>query len=124
MASHPFRVAIERGDIDQALATLRPDVVLNSPVAFKPYTGDVARTLLRIVERTFEDFRYESELTDGDLTALIFRARVGDREVQGLDLLRDAPDGSGVAELTVMVRPLSAAVALAQTVGPQLEAAA
>lgn len=120
---HPFRAGVEAGDVELALAALRPDVVLNSPVAFKPYTGEDARLVIRLVEETFEDFRYVHELRDGPLTSLIFRARVGDREIEGLDLLEDAADGSGVAELTVMVRPLSAAIALAQAVGAKLEAA-
>ncbi len=39
-----------------------------------------------------------------------FTARVGDRELQGVDILRGS-DGV-LTELTVMVRPLSAATAL------------
>ena len=38
-----------------------------------------------------------------------FETRVGDRIVHGIDMLRFGPDGK-VAEFTVMVRPLSAAV--------------
>ena len=56
----------------------------------------------------------------GDGThALIFRARIEDKQVEGLDHLRLGPDGL-VSEFTVMVRPLSAAIALAEAVGPRV----
>jgi hypothetical protein len=48
---------------------------------------------------------------------------VGDKQVQGIDLLRHDDDGR-VVEITVMVRPLSAAIALAEAVGPRLAARA
>jgi hypothetical protein len=50
---------------------------------------------------------------------LIFTARVGDREVDGLDLLR-LDDQGLVTELTVMVRPMSGVQALAAAMGEEL----
>ena len=52
---------------------------------------------------------------------LRFEAQVGDREVQGVDILRF--DGERVTELTVMVRPMSGMHALAEAMQRQLEAA-
>jgi hypothetical protein len=123
-ATHPFRAAIEARDLDAALATLADDVVFHSPAVFHPYAGaETVGALLRLVFETFEDFRYTDELANPDGThALIFRARVGEREVEGLDLLRDGADGR-VADFTVMIRPLSGLVALAQALGPKVEAA-
>jgi hypothetical protein len=120
-----FRAAVERGDLDAGLALFRPDAVLRSPVSFKPFEGiEEITTLLRIILATFEDFRYSDQLDGGERThALIFNARVGTRDVEGLDLIRIGDDGL-IEELTVMVRPLSAAIALAEAVGPQLAAAA
>jgi hypothetical protein len=43
----------------------------------------------------------------------VFTARVGDRQVEGVDLLRDAENGS-IADLTVIVRPMSGLQALAE----------
>jgi SnoaL-like domain len=118
-----FRAAVERGDFDGMLATLADDVVLHSPVSFKPFEGkEAVAGLLRIIVGTFEDFRYTDELPGEDIHALIFRARVGDREVEGLDLVRPGPDGR-IVDFTVMVRPLTGVVALAEAVGPQLAAA-
>jgi hypothetical protein len=118
-----FRRAAEAKDAEAMGATLAEDVVFFSPVVFKAYQGraDVMQ-LLSIVVRTFEDFRYTDELAGEDSAALVFEARVGEKKLNGLDLIR-ADAAGAVAELMVMVRPLSASIALAQTIGPQLAAA-
>jgi hypothetical protein len=36
---HPFRSAIETGEVDRALELFSPEVVFNSPVVFRPYHG-------------------------------------------------------------------------------------
>lgn len=111
---------MERGDVEAAIATLAPDVVFNSPVAHRPFTGrEAVGEVLRAVFDTFEDFRYVAELEGDDRHALIFRARVGERELDGLDLFRPGPDGS-IAELTVMVRPASGLMALGEAMGPKV----
>jgi hypothetical protein len=103
---------------------LADDVVFHSPVTFKPFEGrEAVGTLLGVVSRTFEDFRYTDELDADGCKALVFGARVGDKQVEGLDLLRFDDDGK-IADFTVMVRPLSAAMALAERVGKGLEQAA
>ena len=48
------------------------------------------------------------------------KARVGDRELDGLDLLRFDDQGK-VAELVVMVRPMSGLNALAEAMGREFE---
>ncbi len=118
--THPFRTAVEAKDFDAMVAALSPDVVLHSPVTFSPFEGrDAVTAVLRIVFDVFEDFTYTDELTSGPTTALVFTARVGDRRVEGVDLLRDAESGS-VADLTVLVRPMSGLQALADAVAERL----
>jgi hypothetical protein len=119
-----FRAAVEAGDVQAAVALLSPTVVFHSPAVFHPYTGrDTVGALLGLVAATFEDFRYTDELRgDGAVEALVFRAAVGGRELEGLDLLRVGADGL-IADFTVMIRPLSGLVALAQALGPKVEAA-
>jgi hypothetical protein len=120
---HPFGTAIEAGDEDAALATLSPDVVFRSPAVHKAYEGrDVVSALLRVVGRTFENFRYTNEWRDGDTTILFFEANVGDRDLQGVDILEHGDDGL-VERFTVMIRPLSGLQALAAAVSARLEAA-
>ena len=71
----------------------------------------------------FEDFRYTHELAGDGVHGLLFEARVGDRSLQGIDLLR--PDANGrIAEFTVMIRPASGLIAVAERMGPALEVAA
>jgi hypothetical protein len=125
-APQDFRAAVEAGDIEAALATLSPGVVFHSPAVFHEYRGiEAVGGLLRIVFETFEDFRYTDTLSgdaDAPVHALIFRARVGERELEGIDLVRTGADGQ-IADFTVMIRPMSGLMALAQALGPKVEAA-
>lgn len=102
----------------QALA---PEVRFLSPVVFRAYEGrDLVLMILGAASRVLEDFTYVNKLGGDDSAALIFTARVGDRELDGLDLLRFDSDGL-VSELMVMLRPLSGANALAEVMGREFE---
>ncbi len=121
---HPFRAAVEARDLDAAIAMLDDEVVFNSPIVFRAYTGrEAVAVVLGAVMRVFQDFAYEAELASEDrLThALLFRARVDGKELRGCDFLHDGPGGR-VGELTVMVRPLSAALALRDRMAAELAA--
>lgn len=121
---HPFRRAVETGEVDQVLELVSQDVVFNSPVVYRPYHGrETLGLILRAVLRVLEDFRYEREIgAEGARDhALLFRARVGDRELEGCDFVHTGEDGL-IDELTVMVRPRSAALALAEAMNIEVEA--
>jgi hypothetical protein len=123
MALHRFRQAVEARDLDAMRELLAEEVMFNSPVAHKPFEGrDVVAQVLAFAAATFEDFRYVDEVADGDRVALIFRARIGDRELQGLDFVHTNAEGL-VDELTVMVRPMSGLVALGEAMGAKIAAA-
>jgi hypothetical protein len=113
MQSDRFRAAAESKDFSAIDELFAEDVVFRSPVVFKPYRGrEVVAMLLAAVAQVFEDFRYTDQVETDDTAVLAFSARVGDRELDGIDLLRF--DGAGkVSELAVYVRPLSGANALA-----------
>ncbi|MEU2430743.1 MULTISPECIES: nuclear transport factor 2 family protein [unclassified Streptomyces] len=120
---HPFRKAVEAGDHDAIPALLAENVVFTSPVVFRPYHGRAITTaILDAVVRVFEDFRYVREITgaDGRDHALVFTARVGDREINGCDFLHTDENGL-IDDFMVMVRPLSAAQALSQAMAAQFE---
>jgi hypothetical protein len=120
---HAFRAAVEQADMDAAVALLAEDVIFRSPAVFKPYEGrDTVATILRTVFGVFEDFRYTDELAGDRIDALLFEARVGDRSLQGIDLLRAGADGR-ITEFTVMIRPASGLIALAERMGPALASA-
>ena len=119
--AHAFRKAIEAGDFEAMTATLAPGVQFHSPVAFRPFDGREATLgVLKAISSVFEDFEYTDELKSGDTTALVFHARVGDKSVQGIDYLRHGEDGL-IEEFTVMLRPLSGIMAVAERMAPQVE---
>jgi hypothetical protein len=123
MGHEAFRAGVEAGDLGAMIDALSPEVVFHSPITFKPFEGkEAVSTLLGVVSETFEDFRYTDELDGDGVKALVFQARVGDRQVEGLDLLRFDAEGL-IEDFTVMVRPLSAAMALAEAVGKGLQEA-
>jgi hypothetical protein len=110
-APHPFRRAAEAKDLDLLTETLREDVELHSPVLFRGFEGrDLVTQVLTHVAATLEDLTYTDELREGNTVALRFKARVGDRELEGIDFLELDDDGR-VAVLTVFMRPLSALTA-------------
>ena len=122
-----FRAAVEAGDFAALGELLAEDVVFRSPVAFKPYEGrPIVAAILRGVGRVFEDFRYVRELADPSTgsgsgatgSALVFETVVDGVSVNGIDLIRTNEAGL-ISELTVMVRPLSGANALAEAMGQQ-----
>lgn len=120
MSAEAFRKAVESFDLNAALACLAPDIVFHSPVTFKPFEGrEAVAVLFGILFRTFEDFRYVGEFSSDDGAVLRFLTRIGDREVEGIDMIHTRDDGL-IDEFTVMVRPLSAAMALRDTVGAEL----
>ncbi|ODQ90585.1 hypothetical protein BHQ18_10720 [Mycolicibacterium flavescens] len=104
------------------MAQFRDDVVFHSPVVFTPYRGrDALRPILAAVMEVFEDFRYVREIgaPDSPDHALVFQARVGDKDLEGCDFLRVDESGA-ISELTVMVRPMSATLTLADRMKARL----
>jgi SnoaL-like domain len=115
-----FRAAVEARDLVAMIDTLADDVVFNSPVAFKPFEGrETVGKVLEAVFNTFEDFRYTDELDGDGVHALVFRAHVGDKQLEGIDVLRLNDDGQ-IADFTVLVRPASGLMALAEAMGPKV----
>jgi hypothetical protein len=87
---------------------LREDVELHSPILFRGFEGrEIVSQVLTHVAATLEDLTYIDELTGEGTIALRFKARVEDRELEGIDFLELDEDGR-VKELTVFMRPMSA----------------
>jgi hypothetical protein len=114
------REAIEAGDVEALGPLLAEDVEFRSPAVYRAYRGrDTVLTLLGVVVQVLENFRYANEWNDGRTTILFFEANVGDRELQGIDILERAEDGL-VERFTVMIRPLSGLQAVAAAVQARL----
>ncbi|MCE3267100.1 MAG: hypothetical protein K0S15_1809 [Solirubrobacterales bacterium] len=123
MNSDRFRAAAEAKDFSAIEDLFAEEVEFKSPVVFKPYRGrDSVAMLLAAVIQVFEDFRYTDQTETGGTATLAFTARVGDRELDGIDLLRFDDDGR-IREMAVYVRPMSGINALAEAMRKELEAA-
>jgi hypothetical protein len=118
---HAFQSAVEAGDTDALLATLAPDVRFASPAVFRPYESREAVTpLLRAVVAVLSpSIRYTWQVRYGDREVLGFAAHVGGKDLEGVDIIAWNDDGL-VAELTVMIRPLSGLTALRDGIAAQL----
>jgi hypothetical protein len=118
-----FRTIIESGNLHGLAELFADDIVFRSPVAFKPYEGPaITAAIIRGVSRVFTDFRYVRELgsDDGLGSVLVFETFVDGVSTNGIDLIEVNDEGL-ISALTVMVRPLSAANALATAMAAQFE---
>ncbi|MGW6688126.1 nuclear transport factor 2 family protein [Streptomyces sp. NPDC054961] len=128
-AADRFRAAVAAQDLAALEALFTEDVRLNSPVKSKPFEGKPAvMALFRVLLRTFEGFHYVghfegraesaaagAEGTEGPATVLPFRTVVNGRQVHGIDMLHLAPGGL-ISEITVMIRPQTAVMAVGEAV--------
>lgn len=120
MKSDAFKVAAEAKDFAKAEELFSSEVVFRSPAVFKAYEGiDALKVLLGTVVQVFEDFRYIDQVETGDTAVLVFEARVGEKQLNGVDVLRFGEDGK-IAEMLVMIRPLSGLMAMAEEMGRRL----
>ena len=131
MAQHPPAVAATLAEWHRIIATgaladlpplLHPDATFRSPMVFKPYASAKAVALvLTTAFDVFEDFAYHRELAsdDGLSAVLEFSARVGDKQLKGIDLIRFDAEGR-IVEFEVMVRPMSGLQALGEAMGQRI----
>lgn len=113
---------IESKDLGQLSTLLHPQAVFRSPMAFTPYESAAAVDLiLSTVVTVFEDFAYHRELAsaDGLDVVLEFSARVGQRQLKGIDMIRFDETGL-ITDFEVMVRPMSGLQALGEEMGKRL----
>jgi len=109
-------------DLSNLPSIVHPDAVFRSPMANTPYASAPALQLaLSTVIQVFEDFTYHRQLAtdDGLNIVLEFSARVGDKQLKGIDLVRFNEQGQ-IIEFEVMVRPLSGLQALGAEMGARL----
>ncbi len=123
MRSDGFRAAAEGKDFSAIEELFAEDVTFRSPAVFAPYEGrETIAMILGAVVQVFEDFRYTDQVETEDTAVLVFEARIGDRELNGVDVLRFDAAGR-IEELMVMVRPMSGLQALAKAMEARLAAA-
>lgn len=123
---HRFRAAVESGDFAAGVALFAPDIRFYSPVKFQPFEGiEVVGALFKVLERTFEDFRYVGQLAgrgqegpDGaevETHMLHFRTVVNGKQVEGMDLIQLNDEGL-ISTFTVMIRPMSSLMTVSEAI--------
>ncbi|MFJ2446058.1 nuclear transport factor 2 family protein [Pseudomonas sp. NPDC087626] len=119
-----WHAMLDKGDLRALPELLATEAVFRSPMAHTPYPGaPVVAMILNTVFQVFEDFTYHRELgsTDGLNVVLEFSARVGAKQLKGIDMIRFNEEGK-IVEFEVMVRPMSALQALGDEMGRRLAA--
>ncbi|WDH19824.1 nuclear transport factor 2 family protein [Pseudomonas chlororaphis] len=117
-----WHAMLAQGDLGALPDLLDSTVVFRSPMAHTPYPGaPVVSTILNTVFKVFSDFAYHRQLVtaDGLSVVLEFSARVGERQIKGIDLIRFDEAGK-IVEFEVMVRPMSGLQALDEEMARRL----
>jgi len=104
---------VAAGDVSGVAALCAPEAVFRSPVAHTPYHGaELVSAFLQQAVQTFSDFRYHRTFTSGERDVVLeFSAKVGDKELTGIDMIRFDETGR-IVDFEVMVRPASGLQAL------------
>ena len=113
------RIVAER-DLEGLREVLADDVRLGAPPYWPKLEGkDLVSHLLGIIISTIEGFTYHREFTHGAELALEFHGRIGDLDLQGIDLISLDADGR-LRNIDVMIRPTNALLELQEIVVPQM----
>ncbi|MBL4871179.1 MAG: nuclear transport factor 2 family protein [Robiginitomaculum sp.] len=113
---------VKSKDVSKLRSIIHEDAVFRSPFAFKPYTGqDALVFVLTQVIEIFEDFTYHREMiSDDERNAFLeFTTKIGDKTLKGIDLITFDEAGL-ITEFEVMIRPMSALMALAEQMAPRM----
>jgi hypothetical protein len=119
-----WHAMVSKGDLHALPELLDAQAIFRSPMAHTPYPGAaVVAMILGTVLEVFEEFKYHRELAtaDGLNVVLEFSAKVGEKELKGIDMIRFNEQGK-IVEFEVMVRPLSGLQALGEHMGRRLGA--
>jgi hypothetical protein len=113
------RIVAER-DLTALHDVLAADVTLGAPPYWNKLTGrPVVERLLGLILETIDGFRYRREWVAGRELALEFHGRVGELELQGIDLITLDADGR-IASIDVPMRPMNAVAALRERIAPRM----
>jgi hypothetical protein len=120
-APHPFRQAMEAGDLDAAMACFTPDAVLRSPITNRiKFRGrqqltDLFGDVLAVLER----YSYADEWDEGDTRILRVQSVVRGQDLELVQLLRLDEDGM-IREIALFGRPLTGTAALLAGLAPRV----
>ena len=111
---------VSEQDMQALSEALAEDVLLRSPVLWKPKEGKATVLLyLSSVARVLEDFTYHRQFVGDHAVVLEFSAHVGSMSLKGVDILQ-FNDAGQISEFEVMVRPANGLQALGAAMAQQL----
>ena len=109
-------------DLDAWSTSLTPDVKLYSPTLQTPFQGrQAAVELFGILFEQLRQFEITHEFGAGGSQAFFWRAEVGGKTIEGVDLVQSDAQGN-VCEIRVLIRPLVDIATFGRAVGPPLAA--
>ena len=113
------RIVAEK-DIAALEELLCEEIELGAPPYWAKLKGrPVVVHLLSLIVDTVEDFTYQREWRNAGEYALEFTGRVGETELQGIDLI--SVDEEGVIRgFDVLMRPVNGVIALREIIAPQM----
>ena len=117
-----WHAMVAEGSMALLPSILHPKAVFRSPMAHTPYpSAQAVQLILGTVVKVFEDFTYHRSYAseDGLSVVLEFSAKVGGKELKGIDQIRFDAEGK-IVDFEVMVRPLSGLQALGEEMGKRL----
>ncbi len=111
-------------DLTPLAGLVAPHAVFRSPMRHTPYEGGMmVVVILNAVFTVFEDFQYARVFEAGSNDVVLeFSARVGDKQLKGIDMIKFDDEGK-IVDFEVMIRPASALMALGEVMGRKLAAA-
>ena len=117
-----WHTMVAAGDLGELPSILHKKAVFRSPMAHTPYpSAQAVQVILSTVSKVFEDFTYHRTYAseDGMSAILEFSAKVGGKELKGIDQIRFDAEGK-IVDFEVMVRPMSALQVLGDEMAKRL----
>lgn len=110
--------ALHNHDADRAGEHLADDIVLKSPIFAQPFTGrGNATAVIGHLVNAVDEFESTGVLGGPETFAVVLKLRVGDTEVEGIDIVHVNAEGK-IDAMTVQWRPLPAIVAVQNRLAP------
>lgn len=106
---------VETRDMNILNELLSEDVVFRSPVVYKSYAGrEIVSFILSNVIQILENFTYHREFMSDDGLNIVFEfsAKIGDKDLKGIDMIQFNHKGE-IVDFEVMIRPRNGLDALA-----------
>lgn len=107
-----FTAAMGRKDLEAMLTHMVDDVTLNTPLFAEPVKGKAAiREVVGPLLKVVDTFDFQEIMQGPEHVSSFFKVVVGPHALDGMDYWR-VDDAGMIREMTVLWRPLPAAVAV------------